>query len=190
MTDIVIKDLCKSFGENEVIKNYSAVIPAGSRFCLMGGSGTGKTTLLNLVLGLLKPDGGKITGVPSNVSAVFQEDRLAEYMSAVGNVKLVTGKSVSENAVVSLLGELGLSGSEHAPVATLSGGMKRRVAIARALAAKSELVILDEPFSGLDDSTRAATIGVINKYTAGKTLIAVTHDISDASALNAEIITL
>ena len=91
---------------------------------------------------------------------------------------------------MSLLRELGLEGSEYLPVNTLSGGMRRRVAIARALLAESDLLILDEPFKGLDEDTRRSVIDVINRNTKGKTLIVSTHDIRDADDLGAVIFDL
>jgi len=80
--DIVIKSLTKSFGDKAVLSDFSAVIPGGKATCLMGPSGAGKTTLVNIILGLVKPDGGSISGVPEKISAVFQEDRLCEGFTA------------------------------------------------------------------------------------------------------------
>ena len=185
---IILKSINKSFGEKKVLKSFSACFEKGKGYCIMGASGGGKTTLLNIILGLQKPDSGTISGVPENLSAVFQEDRLCEPYSAVANVLAVTGKSVPETEIVALLRALGLSGSENEPVNKLSGGMRRRVALARALLAKSELIILDEPFKGLDDQTREAVISVLLAHTAGKTLIVATHDPRDAEALSAKVL--
>ncbi len=185
-----LKNICKSFGDKSVLNNLSVEFANGSRVCIMGASGSGKTTLLNIILGLIKPDGGEIVDAPNQISAVFQEDRLCEPYSAVANVLAVTGKEVAEDKIVSLLRELGLEGSEYLPVSTLSGGMRRRVALARALLAKGDMLILDEPFKGLDEETRRVVIDVINRYTKGKTLIVSTHDIRDASDLHAEIFNL
>lgn len=186
MDEIRLENIYKRFGEKQVFAGYSLTVPAGARICITGGSGSGKTTLLNMILGLVKPDSGSVTGVPQKVAAVFQEDRLPEYMSAFANVRFVTGKSVPPRDITALLGMLGLEGSEYCKAAQLSGGMKRRAAIARALAAESELVVMDEPFSGLDAETKSTVIDVINRLTEGKTFICVTHDPSDAAALNAQ----
>ena len=187
---MILKNIHKSFGEKSVLNNLSVEFKNGSRTCIMGASGSGKTTLLNVIMGLIKPDSGEMIDPPSRIAAVFQEDRLCEPYSAVKNVFAVTGKDVAEDKIVALLRELGLEGSEHLPVSTLSGGMRRRVALARALLARGDMLILDEPFKGLDEETRANVIDVINRYTKGKTLIVSTHDIRDASDLGAEIFNL
>ncbi|MBR4279021.1 MAG: ATP-binding cassette domain-containing protein, partial [Clostridia bacterium] len=116
---IIVKDLHKSFGEKKVLDGFNASFEIGKVTCVMGESGGGKTTLLNLIMGLLKPDAGEISGVPNKISAVFQEDRLCEPYSAVRNVLAVTGHSVAEDDIVALLRELRLEGSEYLPVNTL-----------------------------------------------------------------------
>ena len=183
-------DISKSFDNKEVLRNFSYDFKNGSRTCIMGASGSGKTTLLNVIMSLVDADSGEILDRFSDIAAVFQEDRLCEPYSAVHNVFAVTGKAVPESDVVALLGELGLAGSEYLPVHTLSGGMRRRVALARALLAKNDLLLLDEPFKGLDEETRVRVIEVLLKYSVSKTVIVATHDIRDAKALDAEIINL
>ena len=190
MNDIIFDSVYKSFGEKSVIRNFSHILKNGDRVCLMGKSGCGKTTLLNLTLGILTPDKGEISGVPKNISAVFQEDRLCETFTPVGNILAVAGNGADRNKIRQLLCELGLAESENSPVSELSGGMKRRVAIARALMVKSDLVILDEPFKGLDESLKESVIKTILSYTAGKTLVVATHDMRDAQLLGAEVINL
>lgn len=185
---ILLRNINKAFGEKKVISDLSLKLEYGKRYCIMGASGSGKTTLLNIILGLQRADSGTLSGVPKHVSAVFQEDRLCEPYSALANVLAVTGKAVPEAEIIAMLGALGLEGSEREPVNKLSGGMRRRVALARAILAKSELIILDEPFKGLDDQTREAVISVLLAHTAGKTLIVATHDVRDAEALSAEVL--
>lgn len=185
---IELLNVSKSFGSNKVLDNFSYVFRDNSRSCLMGASGSGKTTLINILLGLVKQDSGIIEGVPQDISAVFQEDRLCEPYSAVENVLAITGETVPEPEIIALLGDLGLSGSEYAPVSTLSGGMRRRVAIARALLAKSDMIVLDEPFKGLDAETRVQVVSVVKERTKNKTLIFASHDENDASDLDAVII--
>ncbi|MDP4132522.1 MAG: ATP-binding cassette domain-containing protein [Bacillota bacterium] len=188
MNDIVIQNLCKSFGEKKVLNNFNYVFKAGHSSCIMGESGCGKTTLLNIILGLEKLSEGTISGVPDKKSAVFQEDRLSEDFTAYSNVHMVCNKNVSEGGIKLCLSELGLKDSIYTPVRELSGGMKRRVTIARALMADYDLIIMDEPFKGLDEATKSLVIKYINKKTEGKTFIAVTHDEYEAKALHAEVI--
>ncbi|MBQ8536546.1 MAG: ATP-binding cassette domain-containing protein, partial [Clostridia bacterium] len=126
-------NLCKSFEGKPVITGFSQKFLPGVHYGLMGPSGCGKTTLLNLLMGLLKPDNGEIKGRPK-LSAVFQEDRLLEHMTAHGNIRLVC--NAPDEAIAQMLLSLGLpEESLTQPVAEYSGGMKRRVALARALLA-------------------------------------------------------
>ena len=150
MNDIVISELSKSFGEHVVLKDFNAVFKAGELSCIMGVSGGGKTTLLNILLGLMRQDGGEINGLPKEISCVFQEDRLCEDFSAVTNVRIACDKNITAEEIESQLKEVGLGDSMYRTVRELSGGMKRRVAIVRALMAPGELIIMDEPFVGLD----------------------------------------
>lgn len=190
MSKITLRNINKSFDGKTVFENYSIAFEKGKRYCIMGQSGIGKTTLFNFLLNLKKPDSGEIDGVPDSVSAVFQEDRLFEAFSSVENIRAVAGKSIANEEITKLLFELGLSGSEDLIVSRLSGGMKRRVAIARALLAESQLLIMDEPFKGLDGETRTKTAKVILEYAKNKTIIFSTHDIKEAELLQAEIVQL
>lgn len=183
--DIVVKDLSKSFGEKRVLDSFSAVFPAGKVSCIMGQSGCGKSTLLNIILGLLKPDGGEITGLPSRISALFQEDRLCEEFSARSNLRIAASKSLGPADIDSALADLGLGSELLTPVRELSGGMKRRVALARAMLAEGDLIVMDEPFRGLDDATRSLAAGFVLRRLYGRTLIVVTHDPADLPLLDA-----
>lgn len=191
MNDIIIKDLCKSFGEKKVLEGFSATFPAGSVSCIMAPSGAGKTTLLSIMQGFTAPDSGSITGNDVKMSAVFQEDRLCEDFGAVSNVRFSCGSGKnkkSKEEIVACLESLGLGDSLDKPVREFSGGMKRRVAIARALMADYELLFLDEPFKGLDGEMRESVAGYIRTAAAGKTVIAVSHDETEAELLGATII--
>lgn len=188
MRDIVIKDLDKSFGDKRVLSGFSARIPAGQVTCIMGPSGCGKTTLLNILLGLEPADGGVVEGLPGRMSAVFQEERLSEDFSAVTNVRIVTGKALKTEEIEACLRDLGLEGSLRAPVREFSGGMKRRVAIARAVLAEGELLILDEPFKGLDEATRENVVREVLRRISGRTVIMVTHDPREAALMGARVI--
>lgn len=183
--DIRVEDISKRFGSKQVLKDFSAIFPAGQVSIVMGESGCGKTTLLSLILGIETPDVGKITGVPGRMSAVFQEDRLCEDFSARTNVRITAAKGTTQSDIVDALSALGLGDNIKTPARELSGGMKRRVAIARAMLAESSLVILDEPFAGLDEANRAAAAAFIRSKLCGRTLIAVTHSHTDAEMLGA-----
>ena len=188
MKDIIIKDLCKRYGEKNVLADFSAVIPAAGVLGIMGESGCGKTTLLRILLGLESIDGGRIDGLPPRISAVFQEDRLCDEFSAVTNVAIAAPRHTPRAAIEKCLASLGLGADLNRPVRTLSGGMRRRVAIARALMAEGELLLLDEPFKGLDDETRLSVIAVVREMTKGRTVVLVTHDEEDITALDASLL--
>ena len=187
MSDIVIKNISKSFGEKKVLSDFSDVIPCGNLTVIMGESGCGKTTLVNVIMGLENADSGSISGVPERISAVFQEDCLCEDFSAISNIRAVTGKAFSKKAIGDYLKRLGLTDADiSCPVRQLSGGMKRRVAIARAMIADSDLIIMDEPFKGLDEDTRRLVIDFVLKETKSRTFIAITHDPEEISLMNTD----
>ena len=186
MNDIVLKNIEKSFDGKEVLKNFSAVFPTGQVSCIMGSSGCGKTTLLNILLGLQSADGGSVEGLPDRISALFQEDRLCEDFSAESNVRLTAARGVRGEDITAALTELGLESDIKTPVRELSGGMKRRVAIARTMLAEGGLVIMDEPFRGLDGENRRRAAEFVLRRLDGRTLIAVTHDAEDIDLLGAE----
>lgn len=189
MNDIVLDNISKSFGEKKVLEDFSCVFKGGEITCVYGASGKGKTTLLNVIAGLTKPDGGEIAGTPEKISFVFQEDRLCEDFSAVSNVRLVCPK-MPKKEIITHLGELGLAEAAGKPVKEYSGGMKRRVAIARAIAYGADLILLDEPFKGLDETLKTDVINYIKRHTEGKTVICVTHDRSDSTLLGGNILDL
>lgn len=188
MKDVVIKNLCKRYGEKTVLNGFSAVIPAGRAFGIMGESGCGKTTLLRILLGLERADGGLIEGLPPRISAVFQEDRLCDEFSAVSNVAIAAPRKTPRAAIEECLSALGLAADLDRPVRELSGGMRRRVAIARALLSEGELLLLDEPFKGLDEETRHSVMAVVRQKTQGRTVVLVTHDEAEITALGASIL--
>lgn len=182
MKDLVLEHVEKRYGDKVVLRDFSARFPGGECTCIMGPSGCGKTTLLRLILGLETPDGGQILGRSFPMAAVFQENRLFEDFSALSNVTAVCPKERRPEAAQHLMA-LGLGESLHAPVRTLSGGMKRRVAVARAVLAPGEVLVLDEPFTGLDRDTKAAVLAYLKDHTQGRTLLLVTHDPAERDAL-------
>jgi NitT/TauT family transport system permease protein len=189
---VVISNLRKSFGEKRdarvVISDFSAILKPGGRYVLNSSSGGGKTTLLRLIAGLSVPDSGTIRGV-GPLAMVFQEARLFEQRSAVDNLRLIVGRKCDEARIRALLGALLPVESLGQPVAELSGGMRRRVELCRALVANSQLLLLDEPFAGLDDASHVAARAFLLTQLKGRTLLLATHDLEDAKALAAETIT-
>ncbi|MDR0273423.1 MAG: ATP-binding cassette domain-containing protein [Clostridiales bacterium] len=180
---IELKNITKSFGELRVLENVSLTFGEGIT-CIMGHSGAGKTTLVNIVAGILQPDEGEIIGAERKISMVFQEDRLLEWESALSNVLFV--KNNRERAI-ELLTQAGIDPNKK--TAELSGGMKRRVCLCRALIADYDILILDEPFKGLDSDLKPSIMEMVKNYSKG-TVICITHDPTEAEFLGAEIIGL
>ena len=201
-----IHNLCKSFGPLQVLNHVSFELESGQICCLMSPSGSGKTTLLRILMGLEHADSGQIfydRTTDSNaksshshetkkvrISAVFQEDRLCELFTPVENVMMVTGKSMTADQVRKELSRLLPEESLSRPVSTLSGGMKRRTAICRALLADYDPLLMDEPFTGLDDETRGKVIAYILEKTSDKLVLLTTHQEQDISALGARLLKL
>lgn len=186
MSAIRLVNVCKRFGDTVALDGVNLEVPLGRVTILMGPSGGGKTTILNLLLGLEAPDSGEVLGLEDlRLSAVFQEDRLCENLSALANVCLPHGhlRGASRNELLrraeEMLDAVGLAGCAGRPVRDLSGGMKRRVAIVRAALADFDLVVFDEPLKGLDPATRDATMAAVLPRLAGKTAVWVTHDERD-----------
>jgi NitT/TauT family transport system ATP-binding protein len=183
--DIVLDKISKSFDGKVVLDALSLVIPDGKVTCIMAPSGMGKTTLLRILMGLEKPDAGRISGLEGlKKSAVFQEDRLCEDLTPFGNIRLVNPELKSEE-IKTAMSAVGLSECENQVVTELSGGMKRRVAILRALLADYEILFLDEPFKGLDAETKDSVIRDTKKRCHGRTVILVTHDVAEAEMMGA-----
>lgn len=171
---IKITDIKKAFDSAQVLVGVSHVFPDAVTTAISGPSGKGKTTLINIILGLMKPDSGTVE-IPSGsrVACVFQEDRLIEHMTAVQNLQLTSPKDAD---VCSALRALGLDPENTEKVAKYSGGMRRRVAIARAVLAKPDILILDEPFKGLDEDMRKKAAEFILENCPDACRILVTHD--------------
>ena len=178
--NIIISDLCKSYGEKKVLHHFNATLPNGKITAFMGTSGSGKTTLANILLGFEQADSGSVTGIPERKSAVFQEDRLSENFSALTNVQAVCKNKAEKEKAKKLLESLGLANDIKTQVKSLSGGMKRRVALARALCSEYDFLVLDEPFKGLDEQTKEKTMQLVKEMTKGKTVLLITHDKEEA----------
>jgi len=187
---MIISQVCKSFGARRVLVDVSFEVADGQVLRVAGPNGCGKSTLLKIMLGLIKPDSGRLDGVPAHLAAVFQEDRLCPGMTAIGNLRLVV-PGLTSQAAAEVLDGIGVGASTiNQPVRELSGGQKRRVAIARALAAPAELVCLDEPFTGIDADSLPAVAQAVMRGTAGKMVLLVTHDDDQAALFRPETLTL
>ena len=171
-----------------IFDDLSLSIADGERICFSAPSGKGKTTLLRLILGLERPFSGSIDKYPADmrISAVFQEDRLLPWKNAVQNAAFFS----DEETAASYLERLGLGGSLDLMPSELSGGMKRRLALARALSHPFDLLVLDEAFNGLDKDMKAEALKTVSSAAEGKTLLMVAHDLSEAEALGARIVSL
>lgn len=178
-----VENLTVQYGGTAVLENFSAEFPDGGVTAVSGRSGCGKTTLLAVLLGLLRPDGGTVSGF-RQPSAVFQEDRLLPFLSAEKNIAMTAGCTEAEAGEALL--SVGFDTADRGKRAfELSGGMARRVAIVRAMLAPGDAVLLDEPFKGLDERTRAQVVRFVCENRRGRTMVVVTHDPRDAEALHA-----
>lgn len=177
--------LYKSYGDTPVLNGLSHDFSEIT--AIMGPSGCGKTTLLRLIMDLEKPDGGSISEKPKSLSPMFQEHRLCEEFSALCNLSMVPG--ISEAQALKALADLGIE-EPNKKISEYSGGMKQRVAIIRALLSPGELIILDEPFQGLDEKSLKQAAEFIAARRRGRRLIIVTHHIEDAALLSADILEL
>lgn len=190
MEFIKLENICKSFEQKIIFENLNIDIQKGEITILMGASGIGKTTILRMLMGLEFPNCGKITGLDkAKLSAVFQEDRLCENLSVKSNLKLVlNGKTDID--IKEHLKEVGLESELETKIKNLSGGMKRRVAIVRAVIYGGDVLIMDEPFKGLDFDTKQKCMDYIMNHLAKKTLIISTHDKQEGQYLNGKILSL
>ena len=188
-----LQNITLSFGEKRIFTDFSYRFAEGKTTVIMGPSGVGKTTLLRLLIGLQKPDQGKVAA-DAPVSVLFQEPRLCPWLSAAMNVALVLNGKQSLPLAKKWLARVHLSeDADHFP-SELSGGMEQRVALARTLAYATErdcrLLILDEPFKGLDAELRSDMIDLIRQCAVGRTTLLVSHEENDAAQLADRVLTL
>lgn len=168
-------------------------VPAGGRLCVMGPSGEGKTTLLRTLCALDAPVAGRVAclagdGHPVRLAVDFQDSRLVETASAFENVALTADASCPDDSIRALLADAIPGLDADAPVSELSGGQRRRVELVRALAAPGSVVLLDEPFSGLDARSHEHACALVRRELHGRTLVVATHDEHDAGLLDAEVL--
>lgn len=177
--------LAVTLGQRDVLAGYELHLGPGQRLVLTDGSGAGKTTLLGVLSGRIVPSSGQARVRPGRVSAVFQETRLVEGLSAEENVLLACGRSVTRERARASLERLipGVVGA--GPVERLSGGQRRRVELVRALLTPSDLVLLDEPFAALDEAAHVACCTFVVDELRGRTLVVASHDPMDIERLAA-----
>lgn len=181
---ITFENVTKKFADKTVLDNFSLTLDLSGITIIMGESGCGKTTWLRLLAGLEKPDGGRITGVPEKISFMFQEDRLLNKSTALENISVVDTRGKADE----YLERVFLGSEKNTPSIQLSGGMKRRVALARALCFDSSLVILDEPFKGLDEELKDKMISLVKQESENRPFIIVEHEREEAHTLSCNIL--
>lgn len=175
MAKISFKNVKKIFKDFELpIINFELV--EGDRLAISGKSGSGKSTIVNLLLGLLEADSGTIERNYSKASVVFQEDRLIQEISAHRNLDIIP---FSNSIQIKEMLEVFEIPQTDQKVTEFSGGMKRRLALARALLFDGDILILDEPFTGLDGEIRDKSIRNIKKYWGEKPIIIISHNSKD-----------
>ena len=200
-----VKNLNKTYGEKEVLKDVNFSLDEGNILCILGPSGCGKTTILNSIGGFIKNNSGKFFLNGEDISSLNPEDRnISTVFQSYG---LFTNKNVLENVAYGLkfrnvkkqdrinksleiLKIVGLEGYEYRKVHELSGGQRQRVALARSLVISPRLILLDEPFSNIDKNLSITMRNVINnlvKYFKMTTIL-VTHDQEDAFTMADRVI--
>lgn len=202
MVKIAIDNLHKSFGENRVLRGITLDIEEGEILCIIGKSGTGKSVIMKHLVGMIEPDAGTITvdgelftgctpetrrRIISKYGILFQGAALFDSMNIYDNVAFgLRRKGISEDVVTSVVEEslynVGLAGSGGLFPSDLSGGMQKRAALARSIAVKPQIMIYDEPTTGVDPITAGAVDKLIThmKDIYGITSIVVTHDMKSA----------
>ncbi len=199
---IVFNNVCKSFGQKEVLRNFALEVRDGETMVVIGYSGSGKSVALKHVVGLLEPDAGEVTvdgavvheldrpdlqSLRSRIGFVFQFAALFDSMTVRENLELGlkrqrVGEREMEQRVRESLAMVDLLGTEERYPAELSGGMRKRVGLARAIALKPQYLLYDEPTTGLDPVTAAVIneLMVRTRERLGVTSIVVTHDMTSA----------
>ena len=182
-------NLSVSLGGQQILKDVSITLADTGVTAIMGKSGVGKTTLLRLLAGLAKPDSGSIENTFERVSVKFQEARLFEWLTVYENVSAVLDAKDdnADHVAMYWLNAVGLGQDIKKYPAELSGGMAQRVALARALAYGGDLLLLDEPFSAVDESTKDVLLSLISEYAKTHAVLLVTHTQEEAMALDATI---
>ncbi len=177
-----ITDLTLSYEDNIVLEDFSMETGKGIT-CIMSKNGGGKTTLLRYIAGLIKADKGTIVNGPDKPSMCFQEDRLFKELSVLENVMAVNENKDDSKRILT---SLGLEEKINSKIDELSGGMKRRAAIARAIAYGGDMLLMDEPFKGIDEENMEKVYSLI--LSLDIPVIITTHSPEEVKRLNAKLI--
>lgn len=193
--NIRIKNLNKAYGNEEIFKNFNLDLYDDKVNCIIGKSGCGKSTFLNIIAGLMEIQSGEIQGVSlKDISYIFQEDRLIEWLTVKENLKLALKKyyhsSIIEEKIDQLLSIVGIYDIKDKYPNSLSGGMKQRVNIARAFGKPSKVILMDEPFKSLDYKLKYTIIDEFKTLLTKekRMVILVTHDLDEAIYFQGNII--
>lgn len=200
---ILMDQVSFSFGRQQVLKKVNLSLEQGVSYALIGKSGSGKTTMLNLIAGFFKPDGGtvsingtRVSGPRKETAFLFQELGLFPWQTVEEAVamplKLRGGKQGVKEAVYCLLEKMGLEKHGNKYPQELSGGEQQRVALARTLIGGPDIILMDEPTSALDAVTKEELQRVIREeqQRRGTTLFFVTHDVEEAMRLGQYVLIL
>lgn len=186
MHKLILKNINKSFGEKNILKDFNLELDNCKINCLIGESGRGKSTILNLISGLLKPDSGEIIGASKEkVSYIFQEDRLLPWLTVYENIELALCKYYSKDELKEKIDYVlkKVNGEEWKDIypGKLSGGMRQRVNIARALGKPSDIILMDEPFKSLDYKTKYSIMKEFKNIFLNdhRIVVFVTHDVDE-----------
>ena len=174
-----------SYDKKEIMKDFSLTLKKGEILAIMGASGLGKSTILNLAAGLRRPQSGVVECHTDKISYAFQEPRLFPWMSTIDNVNAVlSAKKETIPLAMQALEFVELADSAKLFPAELSGGMKSRVALARAIAYEGDLYLLDEPFAALDRDLRERLSQKLKAFLKerGASALFITHQKSDAES--------
>ena len=185
---IIVKGIRKSFGTHVVLRDLSITFAPGGIYVIRGASGSGKTTLLRILAGLEQPDEGEVireTGAPGPIGMVFQESRLLSDLSAIRNVAYGVRGKIDQVQLRAQLREVLPEADLTLPVHQYSGGMRRRVEMVRAVFPGNGLLLLDEPFAGLDVENKKRTISYLLSHRKQATVICTSHDPAESRMLQA-----
>ena len=194
---IKIEHISKSFGKQQVLKDINLEIPAGQVVGLLGPNGAGKSTLMKILIGLWKADSGKIS-VPERIgylpenNPLYEEMYVVEYLQFMAQMTQCPNKwyMVNDQMVNDLVDRVGLTPEKHKHIKELSKGFRQRVGLAQALLGDPQLLILDEPTTGLDPNQLIEIRSIIREFGKDRTIILSTHVMQEVREMCDRVIIL